>query len=58
MPRALAGGLWVVRLRAPFDREAVPERGLRRVETCRARDELEVLLGAAAQAAAAPRRRA
>jgi ribonuclease P protein component len=49
---ALAGGLWVVRLRAPFDRahfvSAAPDE-LRRV----AREELDSLIGSAAQRVAA-----
>ena len=46
---ALAGGLWVVRLRAPFDKARFPSAAsdaLKRV----ARDELEALFGAAARA--------
>ena len=46
---ALKGGLWVVRLRAPFDKArftSAASNMLKRV----ARDELEALLGAAAQA--------
>ena len=45
---ALAGGLWVVRLRAPFDRARFVSAGsdeLRRV----AREELDHLIGSAAQ---------
>ncbi len=48
---ALAGGLWVVRLRAPFDRArfcSAASDELKRV----ARDELEGLIGRAAQRAA------
>lgn len=47
---ALAGGLWVVRLRAPFDKSRFPSAAsdaLKRV----ARDELEALFGTATQAA-------
>jgi len=47
--QALAGGLWVVRLRAPFDKARFPSAAsdaLKRV----ARDELEALFGAAARA--------
>jgi ribonuclease P protein component len=50
---ALAGGLWVVRLRAPFDKSRFPSAAsdeLKRV----ARDELEVLFGTATQAAVRP----
>jgi ribonuclease P protein component len=50
---ALAGGLWVVRLRAPFDKTIFPSAAsdaLKRV----ARDELEALFGAAIQAAIRP----
>jgi ribonuclease P protein component len=50
---ALAGGLWVVRLRAPFDKARFPSAAsdaLKRV----AHDELEALFGAAAQAGIRP----
>jgi ribonuclease P protein component len=49
---ALAGGLWVVRLRAPFDRAhfvSAASDELRRV----AREELDSLIGSAAQRVAA-----
>ena len=48
---ALLGGLWVVRLRAPFDKAAFPSAASEALGLC-ARDELEQLLGAAAQRAA------
>jgi ribonuclease P protein component len=51
---AMAGGLWVVRLRSPFDKALFPSAAsdaLKRV----AREELEALFGAAAQAAVRPR---
>lgn len=47
---ALARGLWVVRLRAPFDRTAFPSAASDAL-TCAARDELEQLLSAAARRA-------
>jgi ribonuclease P protein component len=43
-------GLWVVRLRAPFDKAAFPSAASEAFRLC-ARDELERLLGAAAQRA-------
>lgn len=48
---ALLGGLWVVRLRAPFDKAVFPSAASDALGLC-ARDELELLLGAAAQRAA------
>ena len=50
---ALAGGLWVVRLRAPFDKSRFPSAAsdvLKRL----ARDELEALLGTAKHATVRP----
>jgi ribonuclease P protein component len=47
---ALLGGLWVVRLRAPFDKAVFPSAASDALRLC-ARDELERLLGAAAQRA-------
>lgn len=47
---ALARGLWVVRLRAPFDRTAFPSAASD-VLKCAARDELKQLLEAAARRA-------
>jgi len=48
---ALAGGLWVVRLRAPFDKSRFPSAASDALKRA-ARDELEMLFGAATQAAA------
>lgn len=45
---ALARGLWVVRLRAPFDRTAFPSAASDALK-CAARDELEQLFAAAAR---------
>lgn len=45
---ALVGGLWVVRLRAPFDKTAFPSAASEALKLC-AREELEHLLSAAAQ---------
>ena len=47
---ALARGLWVVRLRAPFDRTVFPSAASDALK-CAARDELEQLLAAAARRA-------
>ena len=47
---ALARGLWVVRLRAPFDRTAFPSAASHALK-CAARGELEQLLEAAARRA-------
>ncbi|MEO8058906.1 MAG: ribonuclease P protein component [Burkholderiales bacterium] len=46
----LLGGLWVVRLRAPFDKAKFPSAASEALKLC-ARDELEGLLVAAAQRA-------
>jgi len=48
---ALAGGLWVVRLRAPFEKSRFPSAASDALKRA-ARDELEMLFGAAKQAAA------
>jgi len=48
---ALAGGLWVVRLRAPFDKSRFPSAASDALKRA-ARDELEMLFGTATQAAA------
>ena len=45
---ALLGGLWVVRLRAPFDKAVFPSAASNALRLC-ARDELDGLLVAAAQ---------
>ncbi|MEO8806964.1 MAG: ribonuclease P protein component [Burkholderiaceae bacterium] len=45
---ALLGGLWVVRLRAPFDKTVFPSAASEALKLC-AREELEHLLSAAAQ---------
>jgi len=50
---ALAGGLWVVRLRAPFDKSRFPSAASDALK-CAARDELEMLFGAATHAVARP----
>ncbi len=50
--RALAGGLWVVRLRAPFDRAAFVSAASEALKHA-ARAELEQLLASAAQRPAA-----
>jgi len=50
---ALAGGLWVVRLRAPFDKSRFPSAASDALKRA-ARDELETLFGAATQAVARP----
>ena len=50
---ALAGGLWVVRLRAPFDKSHFPSAASDALKRA-ARDELEALFGAAALAVARP----
>jgi ribonuclease P protein component len=47
---ALARGLWVIRLRAPFDRSVFPSAASDALK-CAARDELEQLLVAAAHRA-------
>ena len=47
---ALLAGLWVVRLRAPFDKAVFPSAASDALKLC-ARDELEGLLVAAAQRA-------
>lgn len=44
---ALIGGLWVVRLRAPFDKARFPSAASDALRVC-AREELERLLDAAA----------
>lgn len=44
---ALLGGLWVVRLRAPFDKARFPSAASDALRLC-AREELELLLSAAA----------
>jgi ribonuclease P protein component len=43
---ALLGGLWVVRLRAPFDKTSFPSAASAALKTC-ARRELDVLLSSA-----------
>lgn len=48
----LSGGLWVVRLRAPFDKTRFPSAASDALRHC-AREELELLLSAAAQRALA-----
>ena len=48
---ALLGGLWVVRLRAPFDKARFPSAASDALKQC-AREELELLLSAAALRAA------
>ena len=47
---ALLDGLWVVRLRAPFDKARFPSAASDALRLC-AREELELLLSAAAQRA-------
>jgi ribonuclease P protein component len=49
---ALLGGLWVVRLRAPFDKARFPSAASDALRLC-AREELELLLNAAALRAGA-----
>ena len=49
---ALVGGLWVVRLRAPFDKARFPSAASDALRVC-AREELERLLDAAALRASA-----
>ena len=49
MRRHSPAGLWVVRLRAPFDRTPFRERGLRRPCACCARTELDALFRAASR---------
>ena len=49
--RALAGGLWVVRLRAPFDRKSFVSAGSEALKSA-ARTELEQVLASAVQRAA------
>ena len=47
---ALAGGLWVIRLRAPFDRAVFPSAASDALK-CAARDELDQLLVSASRRA-------
>jgi ribonuclease P protein component len=49
----LAFGLWVVRLRAPFDKSRFPSAASDALR-CAARDELETLFSAATQPAGRP----